>query len=243
MTNRRYKAVFFDLDGTLLPMDTDMFLEAYFTELNSFIAANGHDPQRFGEALTRGIRAMCESTGGTNDRRFWDTFRSLAGSDCAAYEVLVNRFYEERFPLLGSAVIPLPEAARIVDALRAKGYRLYLTTMPLFPLNAVEARLRWAGVNPAAFERITTYDKATTVKPHLAYYQENVDAIGLDPHEILMVGNNTREDLVAMDLGLDGYLVTNYLIDPLDYDLSTVKHGDLAAFEQFVADLPAVKEQ
>lgn len=242
MPDRHYKAVFFDLDGTLLPMDTDMFLEVFFTGLDAFVAENGHDPRRFAEVLTKGIHAMCEEEGGTNESRFWDTFLRLAGEDAAEYEVLVNRFYEEHFPQIGREVVANPAAGRVVNALHEKGYRLFLTTMPLFPRNAVEARLRWAGVDPSAFERITTYDKATTVKPNLAYYQENVDASGLDAHDILMVGNNTREDMVAMELGLDGYLVTDYLIDPIDFDMSTVKHGDLAAFEQFVASLPAVKE-
>ena len=53
-----------------------------------------------------------------------------------------------------------------------------------------------------------------------------------------MVGNNTREDLAAMQLGLDGYLVTDWLLNPDDFDIETVKHGSMADFLQFVQDLP-----
>ena len=74
--------------------------------------------------------------------------------------------------------------------------------MPLFPRIAVEKRVQWAGCDPQAFERITTYDNSTSTKPHLAYDRENVEAIGLKPEEILMVGNNTREDLSAYAAGL-----------------------------------------
>ncbi len=49
--------------------------------------------------------------------------------------------------------------------LKDKGYRLAVTTMPLFPLSAVEARVRWAGLDPDDFGFMTTYDTAHAVKP------------------------------------------------------------------------------
>ena len=39
-----------------------------------------------------------------------------------------------------------------------------------------------------------------------------------------------------MQLGLDGYLVTDWLLNPDDFDIETVKHG--SDFLQFVQDLP-----
>ena len=72
-----------------------------------------------------------------------------------------------------------PNAAYVVEALKEKGYPLYLTTMPLFPRIAVEKRLSWANVPASAFDRITTYDNSTSTKPHTAYFRENVEAIGL----------------------------------------------------------------
>ena len=47
------------------------------------------------------------------------------------------------------------------------------------------------------------------------------------PEDILMVGNNTREDLAAMKLGLDAYLVTDWLLDPDGFDIESVKHGTM----------------
>ena len=35
---RSYTTVFFDLDGTLLPMDTDVFMKRYFKALGAFAA-------------------------------------------------------------------------------------------------------------------------------------------------------------------------------------------------------------
>ena len=206
-SQRAYKAVFFDLDGTLLPVDMDTFLQAYFKALGKYAAEHGQEPKQFTDALNKGVFAMIKEEGGRNDERFWQTFCAVLGideSEMPAYEQLMESFYNTAFDELGALITPTPESAQVVNLLREKGYRLYLTTMPLFPRIAVEKRVQWAGCDPQAFERITTYDNSTSTKPHLEYYRENVEAIGLKPEEILMVGNNTREDLSAMQLGLDG---------------------------------------
>ena len=52
------------------------------------------------------------------------------------------------------------------------------------------------------------------------------------------MGHNTREDLSAMKLGLDGYLVTDWLLNPDGFDVDLVKHGSMADFLKFVEDLP-----
>lgn len=240
MPQRTYKAVFFDLDGTLLPIDMDGFLERYFGSIAAFAQSKGFDPQRFSNALNKGVRGMCTTEGGLNADRFWGIFLELMGeTDRPRFETIMQEFYEEHFDELADLVVnPDPAAARAVKALKAKGYPMYLTTMPLFPRIAVEKRVQWAGVPVESFSRITTYDNSTSTKPRLDYYRENVEHIGLAPEDILMVGNNTREDLAAMELGCDGYLVTNWLIDPDGYDIESVKHGTLAEFAEFAEQLP-----
>ena len=39
------KAVLFDLDGTLLPMDQDVFLKSYLGSLSKKLAPAGYDPK------------------------------------------------------------------------------------------------------------------------------------------------------------------------------------------------------
>lgn len=48
-----------------------------------------------------------------------------------------------------------------------------------------------------------------------------------------MVGNDTAEDLSALELGLDVYLVTDCLINNGGRDISGIKHGSFAEFLNF----------
>ena len=238
MEQRRYKVIFFDLDGTLLPMDIDEFLASYFKLLNEYAVGIGLDAQRFSRALNEGVRSMAtDATDRLNEEVFWTSFHEVYGENDAAIDARIGEFYDTVFPHIGDGFEPNPAAARAVEALRAKGYRLFLTTMPLFPPAGVLWRCRWAGVDPDAFERITTYDNSFACKPDLRYYRQNLAIAGCAPEEVLMVGNNTHEDLTAMKLGFDAYLVTDWLIDPVGFPIESVKHGSLADFADFAEQL------
>lgn len=234
-----YKTIFFDLDGTLLPIDMDTFLAAYFKRLGVFVAKRGYDADVILDAVNQGVKSMVSPDERLNEVCFWETFERLTGYDRKTFEPLLMEFYQTDFDEIGEVVTPNPAARKIVETLKQKGYQLFLTTMPLFPPVAVEARLRWAGIDdPSVFERITTYDNSHAAKPHHAYFQENIDLATGEPNEILMVGNNTREDLACCDLGTDAYLVTDWLLDPINYDYRTMKHGSLDDLLAFVESLP-----
>lgn len=237
--NTGYKTIFFDLDGTLLPLDMDTFLTAYFSSLRRFAEERGYDGEMILTALGKGVQSMLGTDERANDVCFWETFERLTGVDRATFEPLLTEYYATLFDELGATITPNPAALRVVETLKQKGYQLFLTTMPLFPRSAVEARLRWAGIDdPSFFDRITTYDNSHSAKPHHAYFQENIDLALGDASEILMVGNNTREDLACCDLGTDAFLVTDWLLNPHDFDYSEMKHGSLEDLLTFVESLP-----
>lgn len=234
-----YRAIFFDLDGTLLPMELEQFLGAYFSSIAQFVARHGFDAQAFSAGLKAGTKAMAEHPGTyTNHDAYWETFFQHVDRDALNWEETLIGFYEDDFGRIGEGFESNPAATRAIEALVAKGYPLVLTTMPMFPQRAVEWRLSWAGVDAQHFSRLTTFENSTAVKPKLSYYAENLAACGLSGADVLMVGNNTVEDLVAMQLGTDAFLVTDCLLDPVGYDLSTVKHGTLEEFAAWVETLP-----
>lgn len=88
------------------------------------------------------------------------------------------------------------------------------------------------------FSRITTFENSTAVKPKPDYYAENLAAAGVEGRDVLMVGNNTKEDLAACQLGCEGFLVTDFLIDPVGFEVFSVRHGSMEKFADWVGSLP-----
>lgn len=236
---RAYRAICFDLDGTLLPMDLDKFMESYFHTLGAYLLPFGLDSQSFMAGMKAGIKAMAANDGSRlNADAYWEGFFTFVDRDAADWETILDNYYENEFGALGANVAVDPAAARAINTLVDKGYTLALTTMPMFPRRAVEWRLTWAGVNPAHFSRITVFDNSTSVKPQLAYYAENLAALGVSGESVLMVGNNTKEDSAFQGLGADVYLVTDYLLDPIGFNIESVRHGSLFHFADWVTTLP-----
>ena len=240
MASRTYRVIFFDLDGTLLPMELDEFLGAYFEAIAGFVARQGLDAKAFSAGLKAGIGAMASHDDGrTNHEAYWEAFFRHADADAVAWEELLTEFYEHEFGAIGEGFQPNPAAARAIETLAAKGYPLVLATMPMFPRRAVEWRLAWAGVDASKFARITSFENSTSVKPKLAYYAENVAACSLSGDDVLMVGNNTVEDLAIQGLGADAFLVTDHLLDPTEgFDLGSVKRGTMEEFAAWAESLP-----
>ena len=244
---RTYDAIFFDMDGTLVDLDPHTFLERYYRLLDARARRAGINAGVFNQALDAGFLAMGDHPSTiTNAAAFWnaffDAYAAIAGpvllKDKRMLVDFLQGFYDEEFPTIGKGVVPNPAAQEAVALLAAKGYPLYLTTMPLFPRAGVLARLAWAQVDGSLFSRITCYDNSTAVKPQLAYYYENLAVAGARPDRVLMVGNNTVDDLACLDTGMDAYLVTDCLINDNGFDVASVKHGTLAQFAAFAQSLP-----
>lgn len=237
---RSYKAICFDLDGTLLPMDIDEFMDAYFGSIYQYVAEHGLNAPQFMEGLKAGTKAMASHQDErTNAQAFWDEFFQHVDETAAPWQELLETYYETVFDGIGAEVKANPAVARSLQCLKEKGYPLVVATMPMFPLVAVQKRLGWAGVDPELFDRITHYENSRAIKPKPQYYAELLAALGLSGDDVLMVGNNTLEDLSFMKLGADGYLITDWLLDPVSLDLATVKHSSMEDFERWVQELPA----
>lgn len=234
MADTLYRAIMFDLDGTLCPMELEEFLGGYFKDIARFAAERGVDADRFARAFGAGAQAMAKRAPGgkTNYQVFWETFFGVFDRAEADWEAMFAEYYDMRFGLVGANVEKNPATRRAINALVAKGYPLVLATQPMFPRRAVEWRLDWAGLDAKPFRHVTTYDNSTAVKPQVEYYAEVLERCGLRAQDVLMVGNNTLDDLVASELGVDVYLVTDHLIDAQGHGLEGVAHGTM---EQFAA--------
>jgi FMN phosphatase YigB (HAD superfamily) len=97
----------------------------------------------------------------------------------------------------------------------------------MFPRIAVEKRLGWAGLHPADFDLITTYENAFHSKPNPLYYADILRAIDCEAADCLMVGNDVDEDMAAGSIGIQVFLLTDYLINRQGKDIAAYPHGKL----------------
>jgi len=64
-----------------------------------------------------------------------------------------------------------------------------------------------------------------------------------EPCQCLMVGNNTNEDMDAGALGMDTFLVTDYLENETGMAVSAFRHGTLTELEAYLASPPGAGEK
>ncbi len=222
------KAVLFDLDGTLLPMDQEEFVKVYLKLLAAYLAPLGYDPARLVEAVWEGVGAMVRNDGRCrNEERFWQVFADKFGEERLKDRPKIEEFYRTDFQKARVSCGFNPESAETVRRIRNAGYRTILATNPVFPAAATENRIRWAGLEPSDFEFYTTYENINFCKPNLDYYREILRLRGLAAEECLMAGNDAGEDMIAEELGIHVFLVTDCLINGKQKDISRYPKGGL----------------
>ncbi|MGI6640179.1 MAG: HAD family hydrolase [Limnochordia bacterium] len=234
--------VLFDLDGTLLPLEMDTFMEAYFRELSLKCVSLGFEPRSLVHAVLVGVEAMQNNDGSlSNEERFFQAAGEVIGQGIRDHKPVFREFYLNEFHRVkDEAVQPTPLAAQCIAALKEKGYQLVLATNAIFPREGILARMAWAGLQPEDFALITTYEEFSYAKPNLGYYREILLRIGKQPQDCLMVGNDVTEDMCAAELGMDTFLITDCLINKDNVDISQFTHGTLADFYHYALALPVV---
>ena len=116
------KAILFDLDGTLLPMDQDIFLKAYFGGLVKAMVPHGYDPDLVVKSIWAGTGAMVKNDGiRTNEEVFWEDFCHIFGPDARKDEPLFQEFYAADFGQARTVCGFRPEAAGIIALLKERG--------------------------------------------------------------------------------------------------------------------------
>lgn len=230
--------ILFDLDGTLLPMDQDVFVKAYFGGLAKHMIPYGYDPEALVQTIWKSTGAMIKNDGSrTNEEAFWDAFTDVYGKDARNCEPIFYRFYVESFPDLRKSCGYNPEVPGLIRKLKEMGFTLALATNPIFPSIATETRMQWAGLEQSDFALFTTYENSSFCKPNPLYYQEVLDKLGAKPEECLMVGNDAVEDVAAQKLGIPVFLLTECLINKHGADISAYPHGDIAALLQYIQSM------
>ena len=229
------KAILFDLDATLLPMDQDVFLKTYLSKMAKKMTALGYNEAEFIEAVWLGSYEMIKNDGSRlNSEVFWSYFCQRFGEKAREHEPYFDAFYRDEYHQLKGICGYDSAACRIISRVKAERVPVILATNPLFPEVATNARIEWAGLLPELFDFVTTYDNSRFSKPNPKYYIDIAERLGISPADCLMVGNDTSDDMIAASLGMQVYLVTDNLINLSGEDLSKYPNGSLSDFEKYL---------
>lgn len=237
------KAILFDLDGTLLPIDMHEFESIYFRGLSSHFM-DWMEPKAFIDIVWKATVAMVTSQDErTNEEVFYEAFTPLIGEHRVSEAVKrFEHFYKGKFSDLKKALRPGHEWKPILSELKHKGYALVCATNPLFPKIATEQRLSWIGLDFDDFDLVTTFETSRSCKPQLKYYQEIFETIKITPHDALMVGNDTLEDLIVSKLGSQTYLLLDHKKENERDSLPATYQGSALECMDFLKQLPNLGE-
>ncbi len=232
------RCVLFDLDGTLLPMDQNRFLKAYFGGLAKKLEPLGFDAEELYRAIWAGTGAMIRNDGSViNQELFWKAMREIYGERITDALPCFDDFYANDFSRVRGVCGFNPQAAETVRELKRRGYTVALATQPAFPAVATEERIRWAGLDAGEFALVTTFENSRFCKPKAQYYADVARSLGVDPHDCLMVGNDISDDMPAAEIGMRVFLLTDCLIAKEGEDPQAYPNGGFAELMTYIDSL------
>jgi len=196
---------------------------------------HGYEPKTLIENIWKCTYAMIKNNGTeTNEAVFWKSFSRIYGEASVKDSPIFDEFYENEFLNVKKVLGFNPKAKEVIDSLKEKGYRVILATNPVFPAVATLNRCRWAGLEPEAFELITSYENSSFSKPNPKYFIEIMEKSNVKPEECLMVGNDITEDGAALKAGMSVFFLTDCLINKNNDDFSNYPHGDFDELMKYI---------
>lgn len=217
-------------------------MEGYFREL---IPAVAHlvDTSQIGHQIMQATEDMIrnEDANLTNEEVFKQSFFALTDISEEDIWPIFDEFYRDRFARLQHLTQPNPISREICRTAAGKGYQLVLATNPIFPEQAIRHRMAWAGIDDIPFRLVTTMETSHYCKPNPKYFVEIMDKLDVTPFQCMMFGNDVQEDGVAGKIGMQTYLVTDWLIDRGIGHLEFTHQGTLVDVLSFVQALPDVR--
>ena len=201
------RAILFDLDGTLLDVDTAAFMQRYFKAIRA-LETPGWDGDLL-DAIALGTEEMFgRHPDRTNAEVFWERFVQITGRSEEDWLPVFEGFYRDRFPDLQEGAGPAPGALRAFSTARAKGLAVAVATNPMFPREAIDHRLAWAGLGDLPDEvLVTSYETSTACKPWPEYFAQIAGRLGVAPADCLMVGDDASMDLGSRGAGMKSWLL------------------------------------
>lgn len=204
------KIVLFDLDATLVHVDTDAFAREYIRLMGGALARDLRLPaERCASAIHSAVQAViADLDPACNNRAVFE--RTIIEALALPLETLRDAFARAQaaiFPQLASFFAPDPAAVPLLHSLLARDIAIAIVTNPLWGLETVYERMRWGGLPlDLPYALITNLDEVHFAKPQPHLYEEVLARLGYEADEALMVGDSFQNDIApTRALGMHAY--------------------------------------
>ena len=207
------QAVFFDLDGTLVDVDMNLFVPGYLRRLTEQMESRV-DPARAVRALHQAVAEMFANRDPqkTLEGVLFDVLHAELGMSAQEYRESLDRFCCFDLDSLQHLVKSHPLSRQLIDVCLARDWRVALATNPIFPRAVVDARVSWGALDGAVFHHVSSYENAHFCKPNPGYFEELLAEMNVPAHACLMIGNDVLHDLAASQVGIRTCLLTEWCI-------------------------------
>jgi FMN phosphatase YigB (HAD superfamily) len=220
-------------------MEMEDFAGVYFKEMGMAFK-DMIEPKKLVDNVWKATDIMISNTEyRTNEEVFMEAFQKLIDGDLENYIKRFDEFYDKGFLNTKATVSTMPAIIDAVKMLKQKGYDTVLATNPMFPRKAIIHRLHWAGFKEEDFSYITCYENNHYCKPQIQFYHEVLTDISKDAKDCMMVGNDVEEDMIAGQLGMQSFLITNHIIKRSKDDVCCTYQG---VYEDFLRFAKSVEE-
>lgn len=207
-----FNAILFDLDDTLLRNEMTRFVDAYWDTLLPKLLEIFPD-RNIKTAISRATQDMLLAKRSRKTLRqiFIETFEAETQLEFPKVESIFLDYYQREYRDVQKVTERVSGALEALNAAYALTPNVVLATVPIFPLVAIEERMRWAGIADFPFALVTSFEIMHVSKPNPQYYEEIADLLSLPTTECLMVGNDHQDDMVAQHVGMKTFLVDDYV--------------------------------
>ncbi len=203
--NRAWAAVLFDLDGTLLDIDGEGFLDAYVEALTA--AWGTADTDAFRRAvMAAAVPIFAPHPSATNGEVFRAHLAEHLGIETHEVRRRIAEYHSRGLQALRYPARQLPEARRCIRRCLDLGLRVAVATTPIYMPEVVRLRLRWAGLEDIPWDLVTHSENMRRCKPDAGYFAEAAALLRLPPGACVMVGDDPLQDGPARQAGMTALL-------------------------------------
>lgn len=236
------KAVFFDLDGSLLPMNEPKFVAKFAHLINVKLANKGYNYDELNQAFWDATITVYKNDGSKlNFDLFWEYLANRFGEKILEEKATIEDYYNNEFRTVKSEFYPNPLAKEIVKFVKDNNLLCILATQPIFPLIGVLNRMDFVGLEESDFDFITNSENFRFAKMNPKYYKDLLDKFNLKGEEVIMFGNHSYEDgESSLANNIKTYLIEGCIVlDPKStHEFETVKMDEIISTIKKHINLP-----